>query len=72
MAWELWTTDRDKEVLVDNGEPGLLGRAERSGAEVCVCMCVCLCNSFLHRTTCSGVLRQFNHYNCLYQRVMWT
>lgn len=30
LAWELWTMARDKEVLVENGEPGL------SGAEVCV------------------------------------
>lgn len=25
MAWELWTTERDREVLVENGEPGLWG-----------------------------------------------
>lgn len=55
MACELWTTERDKEVLVDNGEPGLLG----SWALMCVF------SSFLHRTTRSGVLSPFTFYNLI-------
>lgn len=55
MACELWTTERDKEVLVENGEPGLLG----SWALMCVF------SSFLHRTTRSGVLSPFTFYNLI-------
>ena len=51
MAWELWTTERDKEVLVENDEPG--PGTHRAGVS----------HSILHRTTPSGVLSQAQHYH---------
>lgn len=36
MAWELWTTERDKEVLVENGEPGLWGSLAVRDRDVCL------------------------------------